>query len=133
MTNLIGSWLLTECVSYRDDVGTPTFGEPPMGQIQYTEDGRMSAFLMDPAWVERGSAEAKGLTDFFAYAGTWERDGDRVRHHIEFASQPVRVGTDFERQIEVIDDDTIRLVTIPEVSKSGRTYVTKLTWRRTGH
>lgn len=130
MTNLLGSWSLIECVSYQDEVGTPAFGEPPSGQIQYTDDGRMSGFLMDPAWAEQGSSEAKGFTDFFAYAGEWERDGDLVRHHVLFASQPPRVGTTFERRIEVIDDDTIVLHTIPEVSKSGRTYVTKLTWRR---
>lgn len=130
MTNLLGAWSLIECVSYKDDVGTPAFGEPPSGQIQYTDDGRMSGFLMDPEWVTRGSSEAKGFTDFFAYAGTWERDGDLVRHHVHFASQPARVGTTFERKVEVIDDDTIVLLTIPETSKSGNTYITKLTWRR---
>lgn len=132
MTNLLGAWSLVECVSYKDDVGTPAFGEPPSGQIQYTDDGRMSGFLMDRAWVERGSSEAKGFTDFFAYAGTWERDGDLVRHHVQFSSQPPRVGTTFERRIEVLDDDTIVLHTIPEVSKTGHTYVTKLTWHRVG-
>jgi hypothetical protein len=36
----------------------------------------MSAFLMDPAWATRGSSEADSFTDFFAYAGSWQLDGD---------------------------------------------------------
>ena len=30
----------------------------------------------------------------------------------------------------MIDHDTIVLETVPEVSKSGKTYVTRLTWKR---
>ena len=38
----------------------------------------------------------------------------------------------FERIVEVIDADRIELVTIPEVSKSGKTYVTRLMWQQIG-
>ena len=47
-----------------------------------------------------------------------------------FASLPARVGTTFERQVNVLGPDRIELVTIPEVSKSGRTYITRLVWQR---
>ncbi len=130
MTDLLGAWSLTECVNYRDGEPTPTFGTPPSGQIQYTADGRMGAFLMDPAWAARGNPQADSFTEFFAYGGTWSREGDLVRHQILFSSQPGRVGTAFERKVRVIDADTIVLETIPEVSKSGKTYITCLTWRR---
>lgn len=132
MISLIGAWTLQSSINYRNDVAKPTFGEPPAGQIQYTEDGRMSAFLMDPDWASKGDANsvADSFTEFFSYGGTWERDGDQVRHQILYASVPTRVGTSFARTIEVIDDNTIRLVTAPETSKSGTVYVTKLTWKR---
>ena len=130
MTDLLGAWWLTECVNYRDGEGTPTFGTPPAGQIQYTADGRMGAFLMDPAWAERGDPKADSFTEFFAYGGTWTREGDMVRHLILYSSVPGRVGTTFERVVRVIDHDTIVLETVPEVSKSGKTYVTRLTWKR---
>lgn len=128
--DLIGAWSLQSSINYRDGVGTATFGEPPSGQIQYSADGRMGAFLMDPAWADRGEVAASSFTDFFSYAGRWELSGDQVRHFIEFASVPTKVGTDFVRTVNVIDIDTIELETAPETSKSGAVYVTKLLWRR---
>lgn len=128
--DLIGAWSLQSSINYRDGVGTATFGQPPAGQIQYSADGRMGAFLMDPAWAERGEGEASSFTDFFSYAGRWELSGDQVKHFIEFASVPTKVGTDFVRTVNVLSADTIELTTAPETSKSGAVYVTKLVWRR---
>jgi hypothetical protein len=130
MIDLLGTWTLLSCVSERGDTNVATFGEPPSGQLQYTADGRMGAFLMDPAWAGAGDPSANSFTQFFSYAGIWRRDGDMVTHDILFASQPTRVGTSFVRRIVPLDDDTIELVTEPEVSKSGRTYVTRLRWKR---
>ena len=90
----------------------------------------MGAFLMDPSWAERGAIEASSFTDFFSYAGRWVLQGDQVRHFIEFASIPSKVGTEFVRTVSVIDESTIELTTAPEVSKSGVTYITRLVWRK---
>ncbi len=90
----------------------------------------MSAFLMDPAWAAAGDPTANSFTEFFSYGGIWRREGDMVTHEILFASQPSRVGTSFTRRILAVDDNTIELVTEPEVSKSGQTYVTRLMWKR---
>ena len=130
MPSLIGAWSLVSCVNYRNDVGTPAFGEPPAGQIQYTSDGRMSAFLMDPAWAGRGETAARGVSDFFAYAGRWLLDGSRVTHDIEFCSIPSRVGTRFVRTLQIVDEHRIELLTDPEISKSGAVHVTRLIWER---
>lgn len=128
--NMIGAWSLQSSINYRDGVGTATFGDPPAGQIQYTADGRMGAFLMDPTWADRGEVEASSFTDFFSYAGRWELSGDQVTHFIEFSSIPTKVGTDFVRTVNVISADSIELTTKPETSKSGAVYITKLVWRR---
>ncbi|MFC6196863.1 lipocalin-like domain-containing protein [Ponticaulis profundi] len=132
MAGLIGAWTLVSSVNYRNDEGKPTFGTPPGGQLQYTADGRMGAFLQDPDWAARGENDKvpDSFTEFFAYAGRWELNGDQVRHVIEFASVPTRVGTEFTRTLNVIDDDTMELTTAPETSKSGAVYVTKLVWKR---
>lgn len=130
MADLLGTWSLVSCVSQRGDAEVLTFGHPPAGQLQYTADGRMSAFLMDPAWAAAGNATSNSFTEFFSYGGTWRRDGDMVTHDILFASVPARVGTSFTRRIVAVDDDTIELVTEPEVSKSGQTYITRLLWKR---
>jgi hypothetical protein len=130
MIDLLGTWTLLSCVSQRGDKERRTFGDPPAGQLQYAADGRMSAFLMDPAWAAAGDPAADSFTQFFSYAGTWRREGERLTHDILFASRPTRVGTSFVRLIVPVDDDTIELVTEPEVSKSGQTYVTRLLWKR---
>ena len=129
--DLTGAWRLLASTSFRDGVGTPSYGVPPAGQLQYTADGRMSAFLMDPAWAAGGSADTiDSFNDFFAYAGRWRREGDVVTHDIEFASVPGKVGTRFVRRLEVVDDRTIVLHTEPEVSRSGVTYTAQLHWQR---
>jgi hypothetical protein len=129
--DLTGAWSLVSSINYRDGVGTPSYGIPPAGQLQYTADGRMSAFLMDPAWVARkGAGEIDSFTDFFSYAGRWRIEADQVIHDIELSSVATKVGTRFVRTVRQVDADTIELETAPEVSKSGATYITRLTWRR---
>jgi hypothetical protein len=132
MTELLGAWSLVSCIHYRDDEATPAYGDPPSGQIQYTADGRMSAFLMDPAWAARGKPAADSRTEFFAYAGTWRLEGDEVTHEVLFCSHPGSIGARFVRRLTVLDDDRIELLTAPEVSTSGRTHVSRLVWQRCG-
>src|SRR5690606_33262759 len=88
MVDLLGAWSLLSCTNIRGEDAATAYGDPPAGQIQYTADGRMSAFLMDPAWVERGNQLADGFTEFFSYGGTWKRDGDSITHHVMFSSHP---------------------------------------------
>jgi hypothetical protein len=129
--DLVGAWQLIASTSFRDGVGTPAYGVPPAGQLQYSADGRMSAFLMNPDWAAAGKlGEVDSFNEFFAYAGRWQLDGDVVTHDIEFASVPDKVGTRFVRRLEVTGSDTILLHTQPEVTRSGRTYTTELSWQR---
>lgn len=130
MHSLIGAWRLLSAKTHEGERSWAVFGDPPAGQLQYTEDHRMSGFLMDPQWAERGSQQADGLTEFFSYAGTWSVDGDLVHHHVELASHPKRIGTEFYRRARFDGPDDLELTTIPEESRSGKTYQTVLRWRR---
>jgi hypothetical protein len=130
MIDLVGAWSLHSSINYRDGVGTPSFGDPPSGQLQYSREGRMSGFLMNPEWPGRPTAEADPFDEFFAYAGRWRRAGDQVTHWVDFCSVATKVGTQFVRTVNVISDTRIELVTAPETSKSGRVYVTRLIWDR---
>lgn len=128
--DILGAWSLVSSINYCDDAGTPSFGAPPLGQLQYTADGRMGAFLMNPAWVQAGRTEADSFDEFFAYAGRWQLEGDRMTHFIDFASVPTKVGTRFVRTVVPVSADRMELVTAAETSRSGRVYVTRLTWER---
>jgi len=67
---------------------------------------------------------------FFAYAGRWELNGNKISHSIEFCSAPAKIGTTFVRYLHFLSDNEIELTTAPETTKSGNVYETKLLWRR---
>lgn len=127
---LIGAWSLISSIQSRNSVLSKTFGDPPSGQIQYTGDGRMSAFLMDPDWPHNGKNSVEEADRFFAYAGRWELSEDKISHFIEFCSAPTKIGTTFVRNLKVLSEDEIELTTIPETTKSGNVYETRLIWKR---
>ncbi|SDP52573.1 lipocalin-like domain-containing protein [Desulforhopalus singaporensis] len=127
---LIGAWSLISSIQSRNDVISKTFGDPPSGQIQYTSDGHMSAFLMEPDWARTGKNAVEESDRFFAYAGRWEINGNKVSHYIEFCSAPKKIGTTFVRYLKFLSEDEIELTTERETTQSGNCYQTKLIWRR---
>jgi hypothetical protein len=127
---LIGAWRLISSIQSRNGISSKSFGDPPSGQIQYTEDGRMSAFLMNPSWKEIGENATKQSDLFFSYAGQWKINENKIHHLIEFCSAPSKIGTTFVRTIRLINNAEIELSTAPETSPSGNVYETKLIWRR---
>ena len=129
MDRLLGAWSLQSSITYRDEVPSHSYSEKPRGQIQYTEDGRMSGFLMHPDWRARGTNATKEDELFLAYAGAWTIVGDEVRHAVEFCTIPNWIGRELVRRFRFFDD-CVELSTAPETSKSGATYVTKLIWRK---
>ncbi len=126
---LHGSWKLVWAMQSRDGVKRHHRGENPLGQIIYSPDGRMSATIMDPSWLEEG-AQLKGPEIFMAYAGPWDIQGDAVRHHIEICSWAALVGRILVRHFEWRGDDEVFLRSPPSTSKSGAVYQQELLWRR---
>jgi hypothetical protein len=127
---LIGAWSLYSSIQSRNGISRKTFGDPPSGQIQYTEDGRMSAFLMNPCWKEVGENATKQADLFFSYGGQWELNKNEIHHLIEFCSAPSKIGTTFVRSIRFIHENEIELTTAPETTQSGNVYEATLVWRR---
>ncbi len=127
---LIGAWTLFSSIQSRNGVAEKSFGDPPSGQLQYTGDGRMSAFLMDPRWPEIGVNATKQADVFFAYAGRWTLRGEEIHHDIEFCSAPSKIGATFVRNVRLVSDNEMELTTVPETSPSGNVYATKLVWKR---
>ena len=126
----VGAWSLLSSVQSRNGISSKTFGDSPSGQIQYTNEGCMSAFLMDPCWGEVGVNASKQADLFFSYGGRWELKGDEIHHFVEFCSAPSKIGMTFVRSIRFINEDEIELSTAPETSLSGNVYETKLIWKR---
>ena len=129
---LIGSWRLISAIQSRDGEKSHHRGENPVGQIIYAADGRMSATIMNPTWIDNLEQKMNGPEEFMAYAGPWTLHGDVVHHHLEICSWPMLIGKTLKRSFEIRSENEVFLRSIPITSKSGATYVQELLWRRFG-
>lgn len=132
---LIGTWTLVgfEVIAGDGSVTRP-FGDAPIGRIVYGADGTMSAMLGAPD-REAFGGRAGEATDaewataarmFVAYAGSWERDGDVVRHHVAVALIPNWIGTTMERTVGAWDGGLT--LSVEPRTPGGRTQ--RLLWAR---
>ena len=135
---LLGNWRLVSAVAetaswLRDP---HPYGLHPSGVLSYMPDGRMMVMIAydgrAPLNGDRVSApsaqRAQAFATFFAYAGRYKVDGDKVTHHVEVASVPNWVGMDFVR-LMTFQSDRLTLST-PPLSVDGRTLSTELVWER---
>jgi lipocalin-like protein len=137
--DLCGTWSLLRWDYTVDCVlrGYP-MGEDARGQIIYGPDGHMSAILM---MRDRPRSEATqfhqatprereiAALGYISYGGTWELRGAVVIHHVAFALFPNWIGTDLVREVSWREGELV-LTALPEVSRSGKTIVNRLFWRR---
>ena len=136
--SLLGTWRLVSAVATTasGDRDPHPYGLKPSGFLSYMPDGRMSAIIAHdgrrPLRGDRISApsaeRADAFATFFAYAGRYQVEGDRVTHHVEIASVPNWVGTDLVR-VMALHGDRLTLST-PPLSVAGRTQSTELVWER---
>jgi len=71
---------------------------------------------------------AEAFATFFAYAGRYTVDGDKVIHHVEAASIQNWVGTDLIRMVRFQGDQII--LRTPTMSVGGKMITTELVWTR---
>jgi hypothetical protein len=120
---LVGSWQLISWEENESGTVNYPLGPDAVGQIIYTEDGRMSAQLMrrgvqrfaSEDWRKASTEEkSRGWSGYFGYFGTYSIDLQRraVVHHIEGSWFPNLLGTDQVRQFRfegerlILDADT---------------------------
>lgn len=139
--DLIGTWTLV-CWDYSVDGEHKGFpmGEDAKGQIIYAADGGMSAILKQaerPRFEEPGfhygtqeQREMAAMT-YVSYGGTFDLEDDRVLHHVAYSLFPDWVGTDLIRTVSW-EGDQLLLTGLPDISKSGKSVVNRLLWRRGG-
>jgi hypothetical protein len=132
---LPGVWILESYVDDRqgEPVGNP-FGLNPEGVLIYTEEGFVSAQLMDPA---RGPVSAAGGVDlsraaagYIAYFGRYvleERDG-RITHIARVALLPNLIGVKQRRRI-TLENGWLTLKTEDRLTSRG-VVSSRLVWRR---
>ena len=138
----VGVWRLEAIRDRLPDGRTrdhPDFGPGPDGFLVYTDSGHVSVQFMrrdrplwqvedDPTDAERAEA-ARG---YGAYAGRFEVDeaAGVVRHHVETALIPGRVGATLTRSFS-LEGDRLTLRP-PRLRRHGLDIERALTWRRVG-
>jgi catechol 1,2-dioxygenase len=117
----------------------PDFGPEPDGFLVYTDSGYVSVQFMRrgrTAWRDEDAPtdgdRAEAARGYGAYAGRFDVDAEAgvVRHHVETALIPHRVGVTLERAF-VFDGD--RLTLSPRrFTRGGVEVARSLVWRRVG-
>jgi len=138
-SRLVGAWKLLSWQIFGADPGkiTEPFGAEPIGLLQYTPDGWMSAAIGRndrsplPTGVSPRKMQPELLADayrtFFHYAGRWRIQGDAVIHSVELSLNPNLVGTDQVRQM-TFGEARLTLSGIEPVGDTERRHV--LHWQR---
>src|SRR5688572_8880444 len=136
--SVVGTWRLVSASALSGDgrfIDTP-FGADPSGAITYTRDGRMMALISHggrkPLSGDRisspASERAEAFATFFAYAGRYSVNGDKVVHRVEISSVQNWVNTDMVRLVK-FDGDRMTLRTSP-LSVGGTSQTTDVVWER---
>lgn len=98
--DLLGAWELVSFVSVdRDGNETYPYGEGARGIILYTDDGYMSAQIMNP--------DRAGISGYLTYTGAYRFDAatDTVFHDAEVALWHSWRGTTQVRSARMVDGD----------------------------
>jgi hypothetical protein len=136
---LVGTWKLVSAssTSSTGERSETPYGPSPVGFLTYTGDGRVTAMISyggrKPLSVGGGTLaplqeQAEAFKTFFAYAGRYELNGDKVTHYIEISSIQNYVNKDLVRSVK-FQGDRIILVT-PPTPVNGKIQTVELIWQR---
>ncbi len=135
---MVGSWRLVS-FELRDETGAVSrpWGEDVSGILTHTADGFLSeqfssahrpALTVDD-WVSASVTEIDlAARHYFAYAGTYEIDGDHLIYHLEVSLMPNWIGK-VERRHWSVTGDTLTIAT-PELPIGGKQQIATLIWKK---
>ena len=136
---LVGAWNLLSWQIF-DDATLPAaepFGPSPVGLLQYSDNGWMSAAVSfpnrtsHPAGISPRRMQADLLADsyrsYFHYAGHWRIEDDCVIHTVRLSLNPNMIGSEQVRRMS-FGAGTLTLEGIESFGKKHRRH--ELLWRR---
>jgi len=123
---LVGTWRLVRASSWKNGAlrDPNELGPRVDGYITYTQAGRMHVIIDRRSAAQLGGRY--GMSQIFAYAGRYTRNGAFVTHHLEMCTVIDDIGEAYVRRIE-LDGEHLVLCT-EAVTRGDNTYVSKLEW-----
>jgi len=104
-----------------------SWGQNTRGLLVYTADGHVSVAINKDVVRDESQHEAENILDsLLFYAGTYQVEGNVIRHQVTLASNPARVGKEMIRYAE-LNGDSLTLTTPKE--SFGRAI---LVWKKIG-
>lgn len=123
LTDIQGSWSLESFDIERLDKTTAPWGQNAHGILIFASTGHMSVSINRD--LSQGDSEAQKIFDsILFYSGTYRIEGTTVRHMVQNASNPARIGREMIRYAS-LDGDVLTLKT-PQESFGTAT----LRWKR---
>lgn len=123
MTDIEGSWSLESFDIEKLDKSTAPWGLNAHGLLIFAPTGHMSVSINRD--LGEGESEAQKIFDsILFYSGTYRIEGTTVRHMVQNASNPARIGREMIRYAS-LDGDVLTLKT-PQESFGAAT----LRWKR---
>jgi hypothetical protein len=119
----------------------PEFGPAPEGRLLYTDSGHVSVNFMRPGrepWAAEDQPSdlerSRAAAGYGAYAGRFTvlETEAVVRHHIEVALIPNRVGGELVRHYAFHEGGNRLTLRPPPFIREGRAIERALTWERIG-
>lgn len=121
---IIGSWKLEFFLIEDKQGNTRNWGSNAHGLLIYSDDGHMSVSINKDV-ENKSSVEAQNIFDsILFYSGTYSVNGDTIKHKVNQASNPARIGKEMLRFAKL--DNNLMILTSPEES-FGRAI---LKWRK---
>jgi hypothetical protein len=123
--NLHGTWSLVSFeIENHEGIRNP-WGKDTHGLLIYAPSGHMSVSINKAIENDPEQTEAENLFDsILFYSGTYQMEGELIRHQVTQASNPARIGKEMLRYA-TLDGETLELATPKESFGRGI-----LRWKR---
>ncbi len=121
---IFGSWSLERFDIVSPEGVVKPWGEKASGLLIYSPDGHMSVSI-NRALDKSEPNESKAIFDsILFYSGTFQIDGNTIRHQVTQASNPSRIGKEMIRYAEL--PEGFLVLTTPKENFG----TAKLVWRK---
>jgi hypothetical protein len=123
-STIIGVWNLEAFTILPKEGGSRPWGEGLRGLLIYTESGHVSVSINRNLLPKSGNAEKDVLDSVLFYAGTYSVEGNVIRHQVNQATNPDRIGREMIR-FAALENTTLKLATPDEAFGKA-----ELVWRK---
>jgi len=123
--NVIGTWMLESFEIKTPEGIIKPWGNKTHGLLIYADSGHMSVSINREPENKSGNEAQNSFDSILFYSGTYQVEGNVIRHQVTEASNPSRIGKEMIRYAEIKNNTLI--LTTPIESFGQATLV----WKRT--